>query len=192
MRLSVALLFVVLAAPIAFAQQHSAEPGSAALPEAKPTSTAAQVRSEFHVRYVNGSNVYIDAGRDAGLAEGTALVLKQNTSISATDAQNAAVEPGVIAKLQVVAVASNSAVCEVKSTTRDIAPGDTLSLPDAEVEKLSSRTHLATRANIQWSSALLRAIRSMKKYAKSCHGHRCLRSIRFAAELVSTLALSSS
>jgi len=133
MRYSVAILAVLLFASVAIAQQQGAEPAPSL--DAKPATTTAPVRSEFHVRYVNGTNVYIDAGRDAGLVEGTALVLKQSTSNSA-DGQNAAVEPGIIAKLQVVAVASSSAVCEVKSTTRDISPGDSLSLPDAEVEKM--------------------------------------------------------
>src|ERR1039457_4874353 len=41
-------------------------------------STAAPVRSDFHVRYVNSANVYIDGGHNAGLAEGTKLVLKQD------------------------------------------------------------------------------------------------------------------
>ncbi len=136
MRRPIAILTVLLFATAAVAQQQNAAPTAAASTDATPATNAAPVRSEFHVRYINGTSVYIDAGRDAGLTEGTALVLKQSTSVTTSDAQNAAVEPGVIAKLQVVAVASNSAVCEIKSSARDLAPGDTLSLPDAEVEKI--------------------------------------------------------
>jgi len=135
------LLAALLLAPTVIAQQEAASAPAVAA-DAKPTSASAPVRSEFHVRYISGTSVYIDAGRDAGLAEGTSLVLKQDTSKPSADAQNTAVEPGVIAKLEVVAIASNSAVCEVKSTTRELVVGDTLSLPDAEVEKLVEKNTL--------------------------------------------------
>ena len=135
------LLAALLLAPTVIAQQEAASVPAVAADD-KPTSASAPVRSEFHVRYINGTSVYIDAGRDAGLAEGTSLVLKQDTSKPSADAQNTAVEPGVVAKLEVVAIASNSAVCEVKSTTRELVVGDTLSLPDAEVEKLVEKNTL--------------------------------------------------
>jgi hypothetical protein len=105
-------------------------------------STTAPARTEFHIRYVSGTNVYIDGGRNAGLAEGTALVLKQSTSKSETDRSNAAIEPGVIAKLNVVSVASTSAVCEVVSTKRDLTVDDVVSLPDAEVAKMVEKNTL--------------------------------------------------
>ena len=98
--------------------------------------------NEFHVRYINGTNVYIDAGRDAGLAEGTKLVLKQDPSKPATDTANTAIEPGIVAKLTVVAVASTSAVCEVQASARDLVAGDVVSLPDAEVEKIVEKNTL--------------------------------------------------
>ena len=45
-------------------------------------------------------------------------------------------QPGVVARLKVISVASTSAVCELVETKRDLAKGDTLSLPDAEVKKI--------------------------------------------------------
>ncbi len=105
-------------------------------------STPAPVRSTFQVRYVSGTNVYIDAGRDAGLAEGIVLVLKQDPKKPATDASNASIDPGVIARLKVVAVASTSAVCEVDKSARDLVPGDVVSLPDTEVEQLVEKNTL--------------------------------------------------
>jgi hypothetical protein len=45
-------------------------------------------------------------------------------------------------QIHVVAVASTSAVCEVQSSTRDLVAGDTVSLPDAEVEKLVAKNTL--------------------------------------------------
>ena len=85
---------------------------------------------------MNGTNVYIDGGRSAGLAEGTKLVLKQDPTKPENDDRNAAIEPGVIAKLTVVSVASTSAVCELVVSKRELAVDDVVSLPDAEVEKL--------------------------------------------------------
>src|SRR5579863_6187011 len=109
-------------------------------PQATEQSAPAQMRTEFRVQYVNGKNAYIDSGREAGLQEGTALVVKQDPT--KTSAGNTAIEPGIIAKLKVVAVASASAVCEVESTSRDVIPGDVLSLPDSEVSKLVEKNAL--------------------------------------------------
>jgi hypothetical protein len=100
------------------------------------------MRTDFHVRYISGSNVYIDGGRDAGLAEGTRLVLKQDPAKPAKAGVEAALEPGVIARLAVVAVASTSAVCEVEAKARDLVEGDVVSLPDAEVDKLVEKNTL--------------------------------------------------
>jgi len=111
-------------------------------PAPENTTSAQPTRSEFHIRYINASNVYIDGGRNAGLAEGTHLVLKQDTGKSAQDKSNAALEPGVIAKLTVVSVATTSAVCELNATTRELAVGDVLSLPDFEVEKMVEKNTL--------------------------------------------------
>jgi hypothetical protein len=93
-------------------------------------SQQAQVKSEFRVRYVSEDSVYIDGGRDAGLTEGTKLILKQN---AAAPGEEKALEPGVLARLSVIAVASTSAVCHVSASAREIAVGDTLSLPDDEI-----------------------------------------------------------
>ncbi len=105
-------------------------------PQAAQTSPAIQVRTEFHVRYVTGTSVYIDGGRGDGLAEGTILVLKQTQSQSTQPDQDKVIEPGVVARLKIVSVASTSAVCEVAETTREIVVGDTLWMPQKEVEKL--------------------------------------------------------
>jgi hypothetical protein len=105
-------------------------------------SAAASIQTNFHIRYVNGSNVYIDGGRDAGLAEGTQLVVKQDPTKPSNDAANTALEPGILAKLTVVAVASTSAVCEVNASTRTLVPDDVVSLPDTEVQKLVDKSAL--------------------------------------------------
>ena len=139
MRHSLLSLFLIIAA--ACAAQESAPTPPAQAPEA---TTPAQAQSEtaplqttFRIRFVSGSDVYIDGGRNAGLAEGTKLVLKQNPAAQANAAAaEKALEPGIIANLKVVSVASTSAVCEVVATTRDLMVGDLVSLPDEEVNKL--------------------------------------------------------
>jgi hypothetical protein len=135
------LPLVLLVLPICAAQEPATAPAASAPTGATSTATA-PAQTEFHVRYVSGSNVYIDGGRSAGLAEGTKLVLKQDPTKPANDQANTGLEPGVIAKLTVVSVASTSAVCEVVATARDLAVDDVLSLPDAEVEKLVEKNTL--------------------------------------------------
>lgn len=122
------LLLLVLVTPrICYAQSAAQD---------KASSAAASMRTEFHVRYISGKNVYVDGGRNAGLTENMRLVLKQDLGKPAADATNKAIEPGIIAQLNVVAVASTSAVCEVTAAARDLTTSDVLSLPDAEVQQI--------------------------------------------------------
>ena len=133
------LPLVLLVLPICSAQEASAP---TAAPATSASVTAVPTRAEFHVRYISGSEVYIDGGRDAGLAEGTKLVLKQDPNRVAKNGTEAALEPGVVAKLTVLSVASTSAVCEIVASARELVPGDLVSLPDAEVEKLVEKNTL--------------------------------------------------
>jgi hypothetical protein len=130
------LMLLVLAAPLCRSQAVDAS-GTPATPAAVPDS--AQARTDFHVKYVSGTDVYIDGGTSSGLAEGTELILKQKTSLSDQDAAATTIEPGVAARLRVISVASTSAVCEVVATKRDLAKGDLVSLPDSEVKKIVDR-----------------------------------------------------
>lgn len=136
-----ALSFLVV--PACFAQQSGSPPAGEAQAAAVATQAgdgaaqtkAASMRTTFHVRYVDGADVYIDGGRNAGLVEGMKLVLKQDP-VKPADKTNTALEPGIVARLTVISVASTSAVCEVNGTTRDLAADDEVALPDAEIEKL--------------------------------------------------------
>lgn len=129
-----AFLWLMLTSPIVAVAQSS-DAG---------VSQQAPVQSEFRVRYVSEDSVYIDGGRNAGLTEGTKLILKQNPSASS---EEKALEPGVLARLTVVAVASTSAVCRVAASAREISVGDTLSLPDEEVANQVAKNALGnTRA----------------------------------------------
>ena len=118
----------------------AAAPIWAQLQQPAQQSAPAPIRTEFRVLYVNGKDAYLDGGRDAGLSEDTALVLKQNPAKDS--AANTAIEPGIIARLKVIAIASASAVCEVQSSGRDVIPGDVLSLADSEVAKAVEKNAL--------------------------------------------------
>jgi hypothetical protein len=130
------LLLLVFVVPACVAQEADSSASAAA------STAAAPARTDFHVRYVSGSNVYIDGGTSSGLIEGTELILKQNTSLSDKEAANTTLEPGVVAKLKVISVASTSAVCEVIASKRDLAENDVVSLPDEEVKKLVDKDAL--------------------------------------------------
>ncbi len=110
--------------------------------QAAPDTQPAPVRSTFHVRYISGTNIYIDGGRDAGLAENTELVLKQDPTLPESDARNKAIAPGIVARLTVISVASTSAVCEIKTSARDLTTDDIVSLPESEVEKIVAKNTL--------------------------------------------------
>src|SRR5580692_983727 len=91
---------VFLAATAAFSQTPAE--GTASVTEKPSQSEQAQFQTTFHVRYISGTNVYIDGGRNAGLVEGTKLILKQDPKKPNGDPSNVALEPGIIAKLRVV------------------------------------------------------------------------------------------
>ncbi|MEZ5353827.1 MAG: hypothetical protein R2762_14405 [Bryobacteraceae bacterium] len=97
-----------------------------------------QPRTSFQVRYVAADAVYLDGGRDAGLAEGFRLVVRRLKP----GAPDLSAPP--IAELIVVSIAATSAVCEVRSAQSPLAVGDTafLNAEDAELLKMlhASRT----------------------------------------------------
>jgi hypothetical protein len=132
--------YVLPLALLAATVSSSQEPAQVRDPA--PQNTAATVRTEFHVRYISGANVYIDAGRNAGLAEGTTLILKQDPSKPSGDPSNASLSPGIVARLKVVSVASTSAVCEIVAKARDIAEGDSVWMAEDEVAKLVQKDTL--------------------------------------------------
>lgn len=126
------LILIVLSGIVqtCVSQQPQAAPGDTA------ESKTAKIRTTFQVHYINGANAYIDGGRDAGLTTGTQMVVKQDPTKPSNDPSNASLEPGIVARLTVVAVASSSAVCEVKAKAREVVVGDQVTLTDADVEKI--------------------------------------------------------
>lgn len=89
---------------------------------------AQQQRTSFTVKYVAQGIVYLDGGRSDGLAEGMTMSVR---GIAAPENREGS---SIIAELMVTGVARNSAVCEVKSSTSPLKPGDiaVLSTDDAQ------------------------------------------------------------
>jgi hypothetical protein len=90
-------------------------------------STLAQTpeaNTSFRIKYVAEGAVYIEGGRNAGLAEKMRITVRRKES--------------VIAELEIVSVAESSAVCEIKSATGVLQAGDigTLSAEDASKSQI--------------------------------------------------------
>lgn len=130
------LSLLLIAVPAVAAQEP------AQVQEAETHSETAPIRTLFQVRYVSGSNVYIDGGRSSGLSEGTKLILKQDPTKPATDPSNTALQPGIVARLKVVSIASTSAVCEIVGKGRDLVEGDIVWLEQDEVAKIVEKDAL--------------------------------------------------
>lgn len=109
---------------------------------------ALKVRTTFRIRYVTLDSVYIEGGRDAGMAEGMRLVVVNSPS-SASDngIPTEEADTPVIAQLKVVSVAATSAVCEIVSSSRTLVVGDVARLTSEDVSTLiAKRTLSNTRA----------------------------------------------
>ena len=97
--------------------------------------TAAQTnesRGSFRVNYVAAGAVYLDAGYDAGLKEGMQLTVKR---LLPGEAEMAA---KVVGEIVVTSLASNSAVCEIQSSSMAFQVGDTAYLSPQDVEALQA------------------------------------------------------
>jgi hypothetical protein len=94
------------------------------------------MQTSFHVKYVIEGAVYIDGGSNAGLAEGQKLIIRQKGESKSP--RGTAEED--VAELEVVSVASSSAVCEIRSSKVEIKPGDVVFLSPDELAKLQALT----------------------------------------------------
>jgi len=75
----------------------------------------------FKVKYVAEGAAYLKGGRSSGLAAGMKLVVRDPGPSSGDSARP---QGQVVAELQIVSAAETSAVAEIRSTTRDVKPGD--------------------------------------------------------------------
>ncbi len=90
----------------------------------------AAVQTKFRIKFVTGGTVYLQAGREAGLAEGQRLtVMRESPDGSAKESTGTA-------EIQIISVASTSAAAEIVSSNLDVRPGDSAYLSAEDVEKL--------------------------------------------------------
>ena len=103
------------------------------------------MRTAYLVKHVQDETAYLDGGRSSGLAEGMTLVIKDDIKAAAIDGTGGS-SGGTAAELVVIGVAETSAVAEIRSTKRDIGPGDIAYLSSQDTEALVDQHTLgATR-----------------------------------------------
>ncbi|MBZ5524474.1 MAG: hypothetical protein LAP21_19725, partial [Acidobacteriia bacterium] len=100
-----------------------------------PTESLSPGRVAFTVKYVAQDAVYIDGGKNAGLAEGMMLFIQRGGTPDKPDAA-ADGKSNEVAELAVVSVSSSSAVCEIKQKTAEIQRGDVAMLSKADQDKM--------------------------------------------------------
>ena len=121
-----------------------ATPLSATEVRAAPAVPNPDLRTVFHVKFVQQDVAYIDAGRNEGIAEGMKLVVVNAAPNAA--APNNASPAAVVAELTVVGIAATSAVTEIHVPQRDVVPGDLAYLSDVDLQALVQQHSLsATR-----------------------------------------------
>lgn len=102
----------------------------------------APLKTMFRVKYVAEGTVYLEGGRNAGLAEGMKLTIKRSASIATESGNGEATGSWIIGELTVISVADSSAVCDVRKIHHEIKPGDVAYLNKEEVEALVEKRAL--------------------------------------------------
>jgi AMIN domain len=123
-------------------------PNSPALSTATATvrSDDPSLRTVFKVKYVAEGVAYLEGGRAQGLKEGMKLEV-EDTNLPATQGDSArALDPRVVAELEVTAVAETSAVTDIHTPKRPVKVGDLAFLSSSDAEALvQERALSATR-----------------------------------------------
>jgi hypothetical protein len=95
-------------------------------------------RTAFRVKYVSGGALYLDGGRNDGLAVGMTLTLERVP-------EGAPVLGGItLGRVEIIAVASNSAACDLSSSDIDVRVGDLAILSSRDAEMIQSRASART------------------------------------------------
>jgi hypothetical protein len=98
---------------------------------------------EYRVKYVAEGAVYLEGGRNVGLAKGMKLSVKRTAQGPAEAGKDQPVGPQVMAQIRVVSVAQISSVCEVLEQKEEIRVGDVASLNPEEFEALVQQEALS-------------------------------------------------
>jgi hypothetical protein len=103
------------------------------------TAQQAQVRTEFRIKYGTEGVVYLDGGQNAGLTKGMKLAVKRPERGQPDGFY-------IVAEIEVTAVGTASAVCEIRSITSmtdDVQVGDTAYLSAQDVQTLLAQQETA-------------------------------------------------
>jgi hypothetical protein len=117
-------------------------PAAAAEFRAAPAVPNADLRTLFHVKFVQQDVAYIDAGRTAGLAEGMKLLVASADANGALP--NNISSARVAAELTVVGIAETSAVTQIHILDRDVVAGDVAYLSDSDLQALVQQQSLSS------------------------------------------------
>ena len=113
----------------------------AKLPE---DGSLADVQTIFKIKFVAQDTVYLSAGTATGLTAGMKLIVKHSEAdITEKGTLAKASQAPTIAQLEVISVASSSAVCAVQNKTADIKPGDLAFMNQTTAEMLAEKRALS-------------------------------------------------
>ena len=117
-------------------------PGAATELRAWPAVPNPDLRTVFHVKFVQQDAAYIDAGRNEGISEGMKLVV---VNAEAPGAPSSGTSPAaVVAELTVVGIAETSAVTEIHVLQRAVVAGDLAYLSDSDLQALVQQHSLSS------------------------------------------------
>jgi AMIN domain len=117
-------------------------PAIAAEPRAAVVVPNPDLRTLFHVKFVQQDVAYIDAGRNEDITEGTKLVVVDGAPKGASP--NNTSPAAAVAELTVIGVAETSAVTEIHVLQREVVPGDVAYLSDTDLQALVQQRALSS------------------------------------------------
>jgi len=126
-----------MTASIARVGQLAAPNPSVQVPEPAASSVPTNIKTSFKIKYVAEDAVYVEGGKDAGLAVGMILNVERVATPGAPPNGAVTTAGTDIAELAVVSVSNTSAVCEIRNKTADLQRGDLALLSQADQEKLA-------------------------------------------------------
>lgn len=117
-------------------------PAIAAESKTAPPAPNPDMRTVFHVKFVQQDAAYIDAGRNEGLTEGMKLVVV-NSDTNGGSPNNTS-PMNVAAELTVVGIAETSAVTEIHVHQRDVVAGDLAVFSDTDLQAFVQQRSLSS------------------------------------------------
>jgi len=106
--------------------------GSTAPPQRQPGKS---LRTAFMIKYVAEGAAYLNGGRSSGLAPGMKLAVRDPAARTSGGADN---RDWVIAELNVISVAQNSAVTEIRPVKRAVKIGDWAFLSPEDIARIAA------------------------------------------------------